>query len=391
MNTTVRFEKTKSLAKIFSALGAAVLVGIFTAWRIDAGEHTLAVQPLVLPVNTQVTEINNSYKAKRTFTGRSVAGRNSPLAFELGGTIESVYVDIGSSVSKGDALAALDTARLDAHRAQLNAEAAEVIASLALAERTLERAREMFKGGHTSSQRLEETEAKAIGLQARNARIKASIRALNVDLAKSVIMAPYDGTVTARLMDEGTIVAAGSIVIEITENGQTEAHIGMPPQQAESLLGGANYYLLDSARQRIVGAKVRSLVPVIDGGTRTMLVTFDLPKNTVQRGELITAVMEDNIQARGAWVPLRALSADVRGLWRIYRVIEKDGQQKTAFEAVQILYTSGENVFVSGTLSNGDIIVTEGIERLAPGQFVTIAKMHKPSNTPTTNLALANH
>lgn len=324
----------------------------------------------VLPVNVAEVSIEDHYMARRSFTGRVVAGRLSALAFEQGGTLASVAVDLGDRVKKGDVIARLDAARLQASLAQLKAERAEANASLNLANVTLARTEDMFKNGHVSAQRLDEAQANHATVIARLARVDASIRAMEVDLAKATLKAPFDATVTARYLDEGVIVGPGAPVIELTENGRIEAHIGMPQNHAEAIAAGAPYQLFDGARHEIKGSTVRGLVPVITGQTRTMLVTFDLPEGSAARGELVNAVIEDRRMGSGTWLPLRAITADVRGLWRVFKIVDGPAGPEARIENVQVLYTHGDRVFVTGSIANGDRIIADGTERLAPGQRV---------------------
>jgi RND family efflux transporter MFP subunit len=365
------FEKPRLLKAAAMAAATGVLATVF-ALRLPAQNVPDSGLSRALPVRTATVSIENGYHARRTFTGRAVPGRISSMAFELGGTVADIRVDLGSKVAAGDVLASLDTARLQAQRAQLLAERDEVAASLDLAERTLKRAQETFDKGHTSAQRLDEAEANAISLRARAKRLKATIDALDVDLAKSEIRAPYAGVITARLLDEGVVVASGTRLLELSEDARMEAHIGMPPEFAMAVEDGAPVELRGGRRQTIDGATIRSVVPTIEGQTRTMMVTFNLPEGQASRGELVTAVVSDWQESPGAWLPIRALSSDVRGLWRVYKVVDgKDGPQ-VRFENVQVLYTDTNRVFVSGTISNGDRIIADGVERLAPGQRVTV-------------------
>jgi len=324
----------------------------------------------VLPVHVAEVSIEDGYMARRSFTGRVVAGRQSALAFEQGGTLADVKVDLGYTVKKGDVIARLDTARLDASLAQLKAERAEADASLELANVTLTRAEDMFRNGHVSAQRLDEAKANHATVIARLARVDAAIRAMEVDLSKAALKAPFDATITARYLDEGVIVGPGAPVLELTENGRIEAHIGMPQENAEAIAAGAPFELFDGMRRKIEGATVRGLVPVITGQTRTMLVTFDLPQASAARGELINAVIEDRRIGSGSWLPLRAITADVRGLWRVFKVTDSDEGKEARIENVQVLYTDGDRVFVTGSIANGDLIIADGTERLAPGQRV---------------------
>ncbi|WP_025896597.1 HlyD family efflux transporter periplasmic adaptor subunit [Kordiimonas gwangyangensis] len=105
--------------------------------------------------------------------------------------------------------------------------------------------------------------------------------------------APFDGVITARLVDEGVVVGAGARLLELSEDSRMEAHIGMPPEYALAVEDGAKVELRGGRRQQIDGATVRAVVPTIEGQTRTMMVTFDLPEAQASRGELITAVVND--------------------------------------------------------------------------------------------------
>lgn len=375
----IRGKSHTKLLKIGVVLLALTAISSVVAVRLTAEPTTTDKKSRALPVRTTTVEIVPGYHARRSFTGRAVAGRTSQMAFELGGTISAIHVDLGSKVEAGDTLASLDTSRLEANKQQVIAERDEVAASLDLAERTLKRARDTFNQGHASAQRLDEAEANAITLTARLKRLDASLKALEVDIRKSSIIAPFSGMITTRLLDEGTVVSGGTALLEITENSRMEAHIGMPPEHALAVSNGAAVELRDSNRQLIEGAKMRSIVRVIEGQTRTMMVTFDVPAEAVSRGELVNAVVQNWQEATGAWLPLRALSSDVRGLWRVYKVVETSGEPHVRFENVQILYSDRNRAFVTGTISNGDIIISDGIDRLAPGQRV---RLDVPADMP---------
>jgi RND family efflux transporter MFP subunit len=364
-----------STATIGKAAIAVLIVGAFTsvvAVRLTAQTPTPDTQSRALPVRTTEVKIEPGYFARRSFTGRAVAGRTSQMAFELGGTISAVNADLGSEVIKGDILASLDTSRLNANKNQVLAERDEAEASLKLANRTLKRAQDTFKQGHASAQRLDEAEANAIALAARLKRLDASLETIDVDIRKSSIKAPFSGTITNRMLDEGTVVSGGLALLEITENTRMEAHIGMPPEHAEAIKNGSKFQLRDGRRKIIEAATVRSVVPQIEGQTRTMMVTFDIPANSVSSGELVSAVVESWQEATGAWLPLRALSSDVRGLWRVYKVVQATNDPYVRFENVQILYSDKSRAFVTGTISNGDNVISDGISRLAPGQRVRL-------------------
>lgn len=372
MRLTAKIYDIKRMAGLFvGVIVVALLLAAFYGVTLASNQEK-AADLIRLPVKTMAVQAEDGYFSTRSFTGRAVAGQTSLLGFEVAGTLNAVMVDIGDHVSAGQALAKLDPSRLMAQRAQAAAGLEEAQARLTLAEKTLNRVRETYAAGHASAQTLDESESRFIALKAQTASLEAQINALDVDLSKQVLTAPYDAVVTQRFEDEGTIMGQGKPLLELTGNNAMEAHIGMPPEYALKAHDKEQFRMFNGEQEMATGVKVKGIVPVIEGSTRTMLVTFSLDHTQVSRGALISAVVEDWKQDQGFWLPIRALSADVRGLWRVYKVRNVDSDPTIAIENVQILYSRADKAFVTGTLKDGDVIVMMGTDRLAPGQKVTV-------------------
>jgi len=359
-----------SLRNISITALALTLVAL-VAVRLLAGSQETTIIARPLPVAATVVKLDSSYQTWRSYSGRAVATRSSRLAFEQSGTLVDLMVDEGLQVIKGQVLARLDTARLTAQKAELAAEQDEVAANLALAEKTLKRSRKTFAQGHLSAQRLDEQEANLMSLAARRKRLQASQKSLDVALDKSVIKAPFDGEITARLIDEGTVVTAGTPVFSIREAGALEAHVGMSPADAKAIQAGGRFQLLDS-QARPIKATFKTLVASIVGQTRTMKTVFIVDDPRILDGEILSVRTRKEEMKTGAWLPVRSISADVRGLWRVYKIISEGENQRVVYENIQILHTEEDRVYVTGSLSDGDLVIAGGTDRLAPGQHVAV-------------------
>ncbi len=349
----------------------AALIATTVLMSLSVGDTKVETVRDPMPVKVTTVKMQDSFEEWRSFTGRATSGRTSPLALEMAGKLTAVHVDIGANVKKGQALATIDTARLKAVKQQIMADKADISANLMLAKSTLKRAKKTFTQGHLSEQHYDEANTQVTSLASKLTRAEANLTAINVDLDRSIIKAPYDGVITQRHADEGRVIPAGTPILTITEINRMEAHIGIQPLLAQKIANGSKFRLINSARETIKGS-VRAVVPVIEGVTRTVLITFDLGANEAADGELITVLIRNELKATGAWVPIRALAADVRGLWRLYKV---NADNKITFENVQILYSEKENAFVSGTISDGDRIVSSGISKLAAGEAVKIVNL----------------
>lgn len=344
------------------------LSSIFAARIFAQNNETTAPLSNAISVSTDVIKITDMYNRSRSFTGRAAAKHRSMLGFEMAGTLKSINVDDGDTFKKFDILARLDTSRLDAKLIELKAIRAELAANQTLSTKTYQRIKKVNERGHTSAQFLDEAFNKFMASKARSEAHEAAIKGLEIDLEKSKIIAPFDGVVTARFVDEGTIVSGGLSVFDVIEGGKIQAKIGISPKVARHINSEAKFSLRNGLRQPIEGTFINT-VASIRGQTRTMLATFDLTSD-VSDGEIITLIISDPIKLKGAWVPIRALSSDVRGLWRLYKVVNGSHGPEVRFENVQLLHTTGDMAYVSGSFNDGDTIIKEGVDKLAKGQRV---------------------
>ena len=114
-------------------------------------------------VSYQTLEAQTGFDAVRVYAGRTVAGRASELGFKQAGELAVLHVDIGDQVQRGQVLAELDSASLEASLAQAEADVSLATANLMaleaetqLARQTEERFRMLKDAGHTSAQVYDE-------------------------------------------------------------------------------------------------------------------------------------------------------------------------------------------------------------------------------------------
>jgi hypothetical protein len=87
-------------------------------------------------------------------------------------------------------------------------------------------------------------------------------------------------------------------------------------------------------------------------------------------------VLEREVQERGFWAPMTALSEGRRGLWSVYAAVkdEASGTLTVKPRPVEVLHVEAGRAFVRGGARQGDRIITSGINRIAPGQSVRITE-----------------
>ncbi len=370
---------------VWIAAAAVVAAGLLA--RVFALDEQEPEEPRAgagaLPVATILVRYQDSYTETVAFTGRVRAPAVSRLGFEQAGRIVTIPVREGDRFAKGDVLARLDDARLKAEEDRIRAALAEAEAERDLAAATAERERALFKAGHVSRQRLDEAEARLKAAAAAAAGAKADLARIRVALAQTRIVAPFAGVVTARLVDEGTVVAAGTPVLAVlASDGAGELLVGLPEADGRGLVPGRPYPVrLEDGRE--IRARLAGLVPQLQPRSRALVARLELPAGiAVADGALASLLVERRVPVRGFWLPLDALTADLRGLWRVY-ALEEDPERgwphaRVHFENVQILHAAGERAYVTGTVPDGTRVIATGLHRVVPGMLVRVEEPEAP-------------
>ncbi|MEO1201863.1 MAG: efflux RND transporter periplasmic adaptor subunit [Pseudomonadota bacterium] len=355
------------------ALCSLVVASVLVA----CGGEVAGTEPVSEPkyVSTVSVDASAGYTEERSYSGRVEAAAASALGFEVGGLLVDVSVDDGDTVQRGEILARLDTARLAASRSEAEAELALVLADLELAEATLKRTNDAFDYKGVSSQQLDEARQRVSALRARVRVAEARLERIDVDLAKSALRAPFDGTVVRRNADPGVVLAAGQPLIDIQSDRLPQVRIGITPAAARALTVGDRYTLKINGRD--TQASLRGVVPRRDEATRTVdaLFVIDGDDPVTRPGDSAELEHTSFVDAPGYWLPVAALVEGPRGLWQVL-VAEDDGGAGHVLGArtLEILYSDGSRVYARGTLSGGEQVVATGTQRVVVGQAVRLSR-----------------
>jgi len=353
------------LVALVAGLGATAVLAVR---KDDQKETATAAAPLVVPVRRANPE--EAYRVRRRFVGRVEAARESAIGFELAGAVRSVQVDEGAAVAAGDPLARLDTARLEAQRREIEARVAQAKAERALAELRRDRVHEAFENDAASALEWDDARESYLARQASYDRAAAALDRVQVDLEKSVVYAPFDAVVIERHVDEGVVIQAGAPVVTLLERRGPEARIGLPGWAVQGLKGGDTVDV--AVEGRPYAATVRAVVPRRRAQTRVLdaLVTLEVAMGEVNAGDLVSFYREERIESSGFWLPSRAITEDVRGLWACFVVISaEEGQGRSVIERrpLELIHQREDAVYVRGGLEAGDRVAVEGIHRLIAG------------------------
>ena len=370
LKQTPRDRGRSSLAAVLVAIGITTALTAALYIRVSLGENHDNRD--AMPVSVTPFVITKSYTRDLPFLGLVRARRSTDVGFEVPGQLAELLVTEGSVVRAGDTLGRLDTSQLTNRRSVAAANSRRVHSELELARLKSQRQKDLSVSGAVSEESYDETRLTAKALTAQLAAVTAELDGIDIELAKSELLAPYNGVVAARFVNQGAVVNPGAAVLRLVASEGREAHIGVAVEHAPLLVMGESYSL--KLRDQTVPAGLRSVRPDVDPATLTTTAVFELPAGIdALDGEPVSLLLSETVAATGGWLPVSALIEGERGIWNVYRITRDEGTTVTAREIVEVLEIRGGQVFVRGTLGDGDYVISDGLHRIAAGTPV-IAK-----------------
>jgi membrane fusion protein, multidrug efflux system len=186
------------------------------------------------------------------------------VAARATGVLQSLSVDLGSSVSSGQVIGRLED---EAQRLTL----ARAIVAHDNAQKVAWRAKEMRNVEGISASDVEQAE-----FAFRMAEV--AMREAELALERARIVAPFDGVITARYVQPGRLLALHDTLLRISARGPHLARVRVPESAAFPVRVGSEVVAVSTAGHR-VPARVVRVSPAIDAasGTREIIVRISQP------------------------------------------------------------------------------------------------------------------
>ncbi len=196
---------------------------------------------------------------------------------QVSGYVREWRKDIGAKVQQGDVLAVIDTPELDQSISVAESELNRAKANLALANVTAQRWNSLRASAAVSQQTADEKTADARARAAEVDAAQAGLDRLKAQKAFAKIVAPFDGVVTVRNVDVGSLVradaASGNELFAVSDVHQMRIYVPVPETYAAEVKDGMTATLeLPEYPDRKFDAKVETTSHGIDQKSRTLLV-----------------------------------------------------------------------------------------------------------------------
>lgn len=308
---------------------------------------TLAVRAVVIKPHALSDEL--------AMSGSLIPDEEVSLAFETSGKITDIFFKEGSMVEKGQLLAKINDAPLQADLRRKEAQ-------LRLMQDRVYRAKALLEKEAVSKEAFQEAEANLSAL-------RAEIDGVKAEIAQTELRAPFSGIIGLRQVSVGAFATTQTAVATLTKRSPLKVEFSVPERYAGTLPDGAPLEFTVEGDLTPRQAKVYASDSRVDANTRTFTVRalYDNRDGKLVPGRYVNVRLTTREFDNALAVPSEAIVSEM-GLDKVY--LYRNGKAEPA-EISKGLRTDALVQVVCG-LNEGDTVITSGTMQLRAGQPVDV-------------------
>ena len=311
------------------------------------------------------------------YSGVAQAGTETNLSFRVGGIVASVQVRVGQKVVKGASVASLsdDDARLQYEKAQAAEKNTRV--QMDTAKANLDRVRGLYENNNVA---LSEYESAKNNYAAAASSYESSKRSADLErsqLTYTKLFAPMDGFITRVNVEKNENVQAGSTVAVLNSAGDFEIAVGLPENIISQVKTGDKTSIsFSSIPDEVFAGVVTEVSYAISSETSTYPITVTLESGSERiRPGMAADVTFTFAAGQGEQhlaVPANAVAQDQKGNYVFIVEPAEDGFGFVRRREVTVGKLTGEGFAVKEGLSEGELVVTSGVNKISDGMKVRV-------------------
>jgi membrane fusion protein (multidrug efflux system) len=275
---------------------------------------------------------------------------------EIAGRVVEFRFNEGQAVARGAVLVKLD-------QSELGAVVASSRAQVTWEEQRMARAEDMRQKGFISQQGLDDQKTNLV-------RAKAKLAEDDAKLAKTEMRASFPGVAGLRQVSEGQYVAAGTDIVRLEKIDQLKLDFRIPEAFIGKLKAGQPVKILvDAYPDKAFAGSIFAIEPGVDDQTRTILLRARVanPELKLRPGMFGRVQVELGVREKAIWIPEAAIVPRGQDLF-VFRVSDSKAELLKVQTGARKV---GEVEIVKG-LAAGDLVVTEGTQKIGPGSAVLV-------------------
>jgi membrane fusion protein, multidrug efflux system len=334
-----------------------VLIALFTGCNNSKTGEPKREQGI--KVKTVLVRVgNNDYSLG--YSGTVEASQVIPLSFKTVGTVDKIFVEVGDVVRKGQLLATLDNSDLQNIYNTM-------LAKYQQAEDAYNRLKLVYDEGSLP-------EIKWVEMKSNFEQAKSALDLAQSNLDKCKLLAPVDGIVGRRNIEPGqSSISLTLAPIELVKIETVLVKISVPENEINKISNGLKAEMTVSALDdNTYEGLVTNVSPVAELMSRTYTVKISVNNigHDLKPGMVCDVRMGFDTGKKMLVVPAKAVSKDSAGNTYVFVVASDNKSVKKQLITVGRYHDSG--IEVIGGLTEGQIIVSEGGEKLSDNSLITL-------------------
>ncbi len=352
-------------------------IGIISRVRSNSALNEATKKQAATLVAT-ITATSGDAKDELILPGTVTAWHEAIIYARTNGYIKKWLVDIGSKVKKDDILAIIEIPEVEAQLRQAEADLKTAIANNDLAQTTSERWKNLLITHSVSKQETDEKMGSAVALQAAMNSARAKRDQLKDLVSFKQVVAPFDGIITNRTTDIGSLISEGSSssttpLFNISQANRLRIYVKVP-QNYSSRINKDILANLEFAEHpgKLYPAKLIRTAKAIDPVTRTLLTELEVDNPTYELlpGGYTQVHLKMPALKGSVLLPVNTLIFRSQGL----QVATVDKENKVQLKSIKIARDFGTDVEIDSGIDIGEKIIINPSDSLTSGTVVEIVK-----------------
>jgi RND family efflux transporter MFP subunit len=362
---------------VFVVLGVLIGFGIRSRSRAEKTLASDAAQQDVLAVEV-TTPTQGASAQEITLPANTQAFIDTPIYARTNGYLRKWFADIGTRVHAGELLAVIETPELDEQVRQAQSDLDTAQANLNLAEITAARWTKLLAKNAVSKQETDQANSDLKARQSALSAAESNVKRLQQLQGFEKIYAPFDGVITARNIDIGSLIQGGDSnspqaeLFHISATDKLRLFVPVPEVYAGQVRTGSKITVTSDAlpNQKFIGIVARNS-NAIDPSSRTLNVEVDVPNadHKLLPGQYAFIHLPIPPSTSSMTLPAASLLFRAEGL---EVGVVRDG--KVQLVPIQIGHDYGSKVEVIAGLTPEDRVILNPPDSLAQGERVQVEK-----------------
>jgi RND family efflux transporter MFP subunit len=306
---------------------------------------------------------------------------DTPIYARTNGYLRRWYADIGAHVKAGQLLAEIDAPEVDDQLRAARADLANAQANYTLAKTTAARWSEMLQSRSVSKQDADEKTADMLAKEGTLDAARFNVSRLAQLQSYEKVTAPFDGIVTARNIDVGALIDAGSAggaqkeLFHLAQADRLRVYANVPQAYAQQIRPQASAYLtLNETQGKHYPGVIARTAGAVDPQQRTMLVEVDVDN---RGGELLPgAYAQVHFALGGDATPLTLPGNAFLFRPDGVKVATVDANDRVKLVKVALGTDFGTRVAVSAGLTGHERVIVNPQDSIVDGTPVRIVEPH---------------